>query len=576
MNKCYTRVLLASLGLFTLASCVDENYDLANIDKTVQVNVDNLVVPLKLDEIVLKNVLDLKDGDPIKIVNGEYAVVEEGEFSSGDIKIDPIAFSAPSLPSTVTTVNVNGGGVPISAIPVNEISLTVKTEPSAFKVEATKINDAIRSVDRLGVSCNFAIVLSIPELSGVLTKYSISQLELLMPTGLEVLSPKGVYDPQTGLFTAQSLQSNGNAVTVPIIINGIKSGSSVFTFDAVGRTACFKGEMAVKQATIKLAKADAVNQSAALPSTLTIKTDYSMSPIEVKDFTGRIKYDLAVNNMNDIDLSGMPDVLTQPETNITIGNPQIYLNITNPMASYGLSARTGLTITAVRPGEAGKTFSLDAPGYLTIPAKGESNFCISPKMPPSLYPGFDGATHVSFSTLGGILAGNGLPKALNIKLTDPSIPEQQVTNLALGTNIGSATGHYTFFAPVTIGDGSSIVYSDKMDGWNSSKLNDLTVKKVTVTANVTTNIPLGVSFTGQLINKDGKPTGGDVTGAVIPAMAQNAPVTITISGPVTDLDGISFKAIAKGSATDKALTPEMNVKLSNVRVCVDGYYTTTL
>ena len=34
-------------------SCIDENYDLGDIDSTVEVKVVDLVVPLNLDEITL-------------------------------------------------------------------------------------------------------------------------------------------------------------------------------------------------------------------------------------------------------------------------------------------------------------------------------------------------------------------------------------------------------------------------------------------------------------------------------------------------------------------------------------------
>ena len=67
------------------SSCVDDNYDLSDIDTTVRVNVNDLTVPVKLDEILLSSIIE--EGDRIKVVNGEYAVTEDGEFESKEVEI---------------------------------------------------------------------------------------------------------------------------------------------------------------------------------------------------------------------------------------------------------------------------------------------------------------------------------------------------------------------------------------------------------------------------------------------------------------------------------------------------------
>ena len=80
MKKTY----LLTVILFALSSCVDENYNLSNLDTTVEVNITKLTVPLNVDSLVLDQVLDLEDNSRIKkaVVNGKeiYALVEEGSF----------------------------------------------------------------------------------------------------------------------------------------------------------------------------------------------------------------------------------------------------------------------------------------------------------------------------------------------------------------------------------------------------------------------------------------------------------------------------------------------------------------
>lgn len=78
MNK-LTRLLCASAVVLAATGC-DENYDLNNIDKTVQVKVNDLVIPLNIDKITLENVIDTSDD--IQIEDGVYAYVSDGTFDS--------------------------------------------------------------------------------------------------------------------------------------------------------------------------------------------------------------------------------------------------------------------------------------------------------------------------------------------------------------------------------------------------------------------------------------------------------------------------------------------------------------
>ena len=77
--------MVAVLMLFV--SCIDENYDLGDIDSTVEVKVVDLVVPLNLDEITLSSLITLNEGGEIREIGGEYVFVKEGEFSSDDVEI---------------------------------------------------------------------------------------------------------------------------------------------------------------------------------------------------------------------------------------------------------------------------------------------------------------------------------------------------------------------------------------------------------------------------------------------------------------------------------------------------------
>ena len=72
------KILLCSsiacmMGGLLATSCVDNDYDLTDIDGTAQVQVKNLVLPINLDSISLKNIFDIEGESHIKEINGEIA-----------------------------------------------------------------------------------------------------------------------------------------------------------------------------------------------------------------------------------------------------------------------------------------------------------------------------------------------------------------------------------------------------------------------------------------------------------------------------------------------------------------------
>lgn len=78
------------LGIATMSSCIDNDYDLSDIDSTVRVDVNDLVLPVNLDDITLKSIFNIKEGDRVQIVDGQYAFIEDGSFTSDEIKINEV------------------------------------------------------------------------------------------------------------------------------------------------------------------------------------------------------------------------------------------------------------------------------------------------------------------------------------------------------------------------------------------------------------------------------------------------------------------------------------------------------
>ena len=80
-----------ALCLTSLPACV-EDYDLDDIEESdVTIHVKELTVPLNLDAITLKSVIDLDEEDIVKVVDGKYAILFQDKFESGAIKVEPFS-----------------------------------------------------------------------------------------------------------------------------------------------------------------------------------------------------------------------------------------------------------------------------------------------------------------------------------------------------------------------------------------------------------------------------------------------------------------------------------------------------
>ena len=92
MRYITTLILGGSLVSCILTGCIDENYDLSDIDTNVSVQVKDLVIPVNLDAIQLKSVIDLGDDDAVRVIDGQYAAFIEGSIVSSPLVISPFLF----------------------------------------------------------------------------------------------------------------------------------------------------------------------------------------------------------------------------------------------------------------------------------------------------------------------------------------------------------------------------------------------------------------------------------------------------------------------------------------------------
>lgn len=558
-----------------VTGCIDDKYDLSDIDTTVKVNVDNLTVPVNIDEITLKSIFDLKDDSKIKEIDGVYAFVEDGTFDSKEVRIDAIHVASPNIKPTTAEIHLPAN-LPAVSLDGKELTFDVGGESTDFTASTSNVSSSIVALNHAGTTFSLDIVIAVNGLEGKVGTTRLRGLEMQLPRGLEIAEANGRYDAQTGVFTVGDVTSAGSSVKLTFNVTGIDFNKAGVTYDYARHYMSFSDRLSLKKAVLVFQPSDILVPLNQLPSSFKLVTSFNMSDININSFSGRVKYDIDGFNISDVNLTDLPDVLTQAGTDIRIANPQIYVSLTNPVNRYALKAQTGLTITSYRDNQVAGSYSLDAPGVFNVegvPGVLDYNYYLSPSTVTTLYPGYPDARHVGYSSLSNVLSGDGIPTRLSINFDNPCIPEQNVNDISLGTSLGVVKGKYTFFAPLQLGAGSTVVYTDCMDGWSSEDLDYVTIQTLEVNMNVTTNVPIALRLTGYPVDKDGKQIGNvEIDGADINANADNQPVKLRITGEVKGIDGIRFTARAEAAADGKALAPGMTIKLSNVRPVVNGYY----
>ncbi|MDE6291844.1 MAG: hypothetical protein K2M16_09950, partial [Muribaculaceae bacterium] len=294
----------------------------------------------------------------------------------------------------------------------------------------------------------------------------------------------------------------------------------------------------------------------------------SISAFDVASFSGLVEY-----RMNDVDvapvsLSGLPDFLNSPETEIRIADPVILVDIdNNPVGRYGLEGSGKMTLTSHFSGNESTEAVSDV---FSITREGAK---ISFGAPSAGY------EYVAMNNLGNILTNSqvgGLPKSISVNIGDLVFYGQAV-DFPVGS-FGSAKGSYDLIAPLGFVSPSKIVYETTERDWSNDDLENLHITTLNLTAKCTTDLPVSVHLSVVPVDKDGNEIGvtEDSSRFEVPAMSQNQPVTLSIkgiNGPIQGIDGVRFRAvISQDSDNPLPIGPDQYINLSDLRVTVNGYF----
>lgn len=569
------------MGGVLLTGCIDEDYDLSNIDTTAELQVKDLVLPINVDEIAMNQFVSIADTGRIQVINGEYVLIDSGTYESDEIIIPEIKIPAPSVPtikSTITLIEDNTPSALKAAMPTFPMRFDIGRQMSAFTYRQGGVTDFIVDMDLIGAEFEITIDLKVEGLENHVKSWTLEDFKMQFPKGLTGETNIGIYDPETGVVELGTMKVEGSYIQFKMSITEIDLKKAGAVFNSADHSFTFSDELGIHSGNVVVSMSDIIS-FVNIPKTADFSVVFKMGDINVNMFGGTIQYAIDGFEVADIPLTGIPSILTQESTDLRMVNPQIYICFSNPLGTnFGLKARTGLTLTAKRRGKPDQYYTTDNE-YFELSCNGcqGCQFCISPMDPGvgNYWGKFVNAQHIPFTSLSYLLSGEGLPSAIGIKLNNPCIPAQKIAHFPVGANLGKMTGCYTIFAPLQLKDGSQIVYSGTEKGWWSEEISKLSIEYLQIDALVTNDLPVDVEVKAYPIDRNGN----EIPGVVIEGMhletgVENSPLHIKVSGNIVDLDGVTFVATAKATPEEQPLRPDEHLVLKDVKVKVSGNYKT--
>lgn len=260
-NKHYWLTGLCSVTLIAATSCVNNAYDLNDIDTTSRVCVKDLVIPMNIDDITLDQVLDIDDDSEVKKITQEdgsviYAIDKGGTFKSTTIKLNEFTVSSPNIIPISSTLDLTDLRNAASYLGGIAAYYDITCTPTHFKSEADNVDESIYSVEKLGVSSKISTTIKIIGFSAdVLNDVKIENLVVKYPKGLIATSDNnGVYDPVTGIITyKEALVPNSNGeIILNTTITGLDCTADNIKFNSTDHTFLFEDDITVESGRVNI------------------------------------------------------------------------------------------------------------------------------------------------------------------------------------------------------------------------------------------------------------------------------------------------------------------------------------
>lgn len=549
-------LILGTAAVVGFSGCTDNDYDLSEIDSTIGIGGDGLEIPSLSTEIIpLKDVLELEaNGSVVEDeVSGDYVFRQSGaDVAPVHPFIDKITVAEQNSVSNdlELTFSSASGSRRRSATRAGGQSVVADGWIQAFTYEGNKPEEVV-DLYEAEVSSKVTLDIDFSDVKSVVSKFD--QIEVDMPAFMTINNVKcgGYAFEQSGSkLTLKNVYTSSNmTITADITsLNFKEKDTSYGSLSISGGKVKMEGKVHVT------AVASSFNSGAGTTGRK-ISSVMNMSKFVVNAATGKFNPEIALSDLGNIKVSGIPDFLQGGNVVVDLYNPQIKLTVTSDMDVPG--TLNGV-IKSFKNGQLLATVNVD---NIPIDANKTSTICICRRSE-----GVSGFDHV--------LTNPNLSKLIetipdNITFSaNASADQTNSYRFELGHNY-TVQPAYSVDAPIAFGENASIEYRDTLDGWNDN-IKDFELAEgayVNMDASIKSCVPAYMTVSAVPVDVNGNAISADelsveVTGSVEASKdgvsETTSPVNIKVSqmkkGAMKKLDGIVFVVAGKASDGNNAVT----------------------
>lgn len=549
-------LILGTAAVVGFSGCTDNDYDLSEIDSTIGIGGDGLEIPSLSTEIIsLKDVLELEaNGSVVEDeVSGDYVFRQSGaDVAPVHPFIDKITVAEQNSVSNdlELTFSSASGSRRRSATRAGGQSVVADGWIQAFTYEGNKPEEVV-DLYEAEVSSKVTLDIDFSDVKSVVSKFY--QIEVDMPAFMTIANVNcgGYAFEQSGSkLTLKNVYTSSNmTITADITsLNFKEKDTSYGSLSISGGKVKMEGKVHVT------AVASSFNSGAGTTGRK-ISSVMNMSKFVVNAATGKFNPEIALSDLGNIKVSGIPDFLQGGNVVVDLYNPQIKLTVTSDMDVPG--TLNGV-IKSFKNGQLLATVNVD---NIPIDANKTSTICICRRSE-----GVSGFDHV--------LTNPNLSKLIetipdNITFSaNASADQTNNYRFELGHNY-TVQPAYSVDAPIAFGENASIEYRDTLDGWNDN-IKDFELAEgayVNMDASIKSCVPAYMTVSAVPVDVNGNAISADelsveVTGSVEASKdgvsETTSPVNIKVSqmkkGAMKKLDGIVFVVAGKASDGNNAVT----------------------
>lgn len=576
-------LLLASLlvGGFLVTGCTNSDYDFNEIDATMGFGGDGLELPASSTmDIPLKDVLDLEENGSVKLDDeGNYLFQLTGSGSSeANPKIEPIRLEGRSYNANIP--------ISLSASAKATRSLTASSgipEVKEKMFEYHGVDKSVKSLTKANMKpVTMKLTLGFSGISSVISK--IKKATLTLPGYLSLNRVVG--DGNDMPIPPSSRIDIADISTSRDLVLTITSNELLFSEqDAYGTLSIAEDGKIDMDGYFGLKIDDFELTGTPSTANMSIAAKVEVENIELTSATGVFDPEVNFGTLGEVDVTGVPDFLSDDNVVADLANPQILLTINNEMDA---AATVKATMAATKNGQTTASVALPEMQIHKNSVSPTTQICICRAKTPELVNQYGDANVYAVSNLSTLI--NKIPDHVSIGNVEARADQSQEATVEFGKPY-HITPSYKVYAPLAFGKDAVIEYSDQFDGWNDD-IDDLELSEntyVRLTADAISKVPAALILEATPLGVGGADISnlievnikkGEVSASTDGETAVTSSLEVEIrekvKGGLKQLDGLSYKV--QGKATHNGTTVEgitlnankHTLKLNNIKVKLVG------